>query len=61
MLHFYVKVFKTKEPTNTKHKVFSASCFEEAVSKAYVWRLGLSETGGNTREWKFSEIARVTD
>lgn len=51
---YEAKIYKSDDPLMERTRVFEATCFEEAVSRAYVWRVQLS---GNTHAWRFKKVA----
>ena len=56
MLEKYeANIYNSREPRRVRTRVFEATCFEEAVSRAYVWRSGIA---GNVHEWKFNFIRK---
>ncbi len=53
---YEAKIYKSDDPLLERSRVFEATCFEEAVSRAYVWRVRLA---GNTHDWRFKKIALI--
>jgi len=51
---YEAKIYKSDDPLMERTRVFEATCFEEAVSRAYVWRVQLA---GNTWDWRFKKVA----
>ena len=58
MLHatrkYEAKIYKEDDHMIERTRIFEATCFEEAVSRAYVWRVQLA---GNTFGWRFKKVS----